>query len=206
MTRPADVSSISRGTFRGPRSSTWTRTFLTCPSRERAAIRCRAPNDSPKPRSRAGIGSGVFVVAYGQMGGAERLWWLLRHFGHDDCAVLQSRGPLARRGESDRQDPGPDPGRGQCPVHAGQCRAGRASGRPRDRRLLRVGGDFVRHPPGAGAGRTPRRQALPGLVERVGVSRPRFRPRGRLTAVSLPPLPAPGGTGASRLGSSARPA
>jgi thiosulfate/3-mercaptopyruvate sulfurtransferase len=22
------------------------------------------------------------------MGGAERLWWLLRHFGHDDCAVL----------------------------------------------------------------------------------------------------------------------
>jgi thiosulfate/3-mercaptopyruvate sulfurtransferase len=38
--------------------------------------------------SRAGIGRGVFVVAYGTMGGAERLWWLLRHFGHDDCAVL----------------------------------------------------------------------------------------------------------------------
>jgi len=38
--------------------------------------------------SRAGIGEGVFVVAYGTMGGAERLWWLLRHFGHDDCAVL----------------------------------------------------------------------------------------------------------------------
>jgi thiosulfate/3-mercaptopyruvate sulfurtransferase len=37
---------------------------------------------------RAGIGAGVFVVAYGSMGGAERLWWLLRHFGHDDCAVL----------------------------------------------------------------------------------------------------------------------
>jgi thiosulfate/3-mercaptopyruvate sulfurtransferase len=37
---------------------------------------------------RAGIGEAVFVVAYGQMGGAERLWWLLRHFGHDDCAVL----------------------------------------------------------------------------------------------------------------------
>jgi thiosulfate/3-mercaptopyruvate sulfurtransferase len=36
----------------------------------------------------AGIGAGVFVVAYGSMGGAERLWWLLRHFGHDDCAVL----------------------------------------------------------------------------------------------------------------------
>ncbi len=38
--------------------------------------------------SRAGIGPGVFAVAYGNMGGAERLWWLLRHFGHDDCAVL----------------------------------------------------------------------------------------------------------------------
>ncbi|MGH3007872.1 MAG: sulfurtransferase [Gaiellaceae bacterium] len=37
---------------------------------------------------RVGIGAGVFVVAYGAMGGAERLWWLLRHFGHDDCAVL----------------------------------------------------------------------------------------------------------------------
>ena len=37
---------------------------------------------------RAGIRAGVFVVPYGSMGGAERLWWLLRHFGHDDCAVL----------------------------------------------------------------------------------------------------------------------
>jgi thiosulfate/3-mercaptopyruvate sulfurtransferase len=47
--------------------------------------------------SRAGIGAGVFVVAYGNMGGAERLWWLLRHFGHDDCAVVDLgawRGPL----------------------------------------------------------------------------------------------------------------
>jgi thiosulfate/3-mercaptopyruvate sulfurtransferase len=48
---------------------------------------------------RAGIGPGVFVVAYGGMGGAERLWWLLRHFGHDDCAVIDFdawRGPLTR--------------------------------------------------------------------------------------------------------------
>ena len=49
---------------------------------------------------RAGIGAGVFVVAYGSMGGAERLWWLLRHFGHDQCAVLEGgidawRGPLS---------------------------------------------------------------------------------------------------------------
>jgi len=50
------------------------------------------------PRQRAGIGDGVLVVAYGNMGGPERLWWLLRHFGHDDCAVLEldaGRGPLA---------------------------------------------------------------------------------------------------------------
>jgi thiosulfate/3-mercaptopyruvate sulfurtransferase len=46
---------------------------------------------------RAGIGPGTFVIAYGTLGGAERLWWLLRHFGHDDCAVLELegwRGPL----------------------------------------------------------------------------------------------------------------
>ena len=53
--------------------------------------------------SRAGIGPGVFVVAYGSLGGAERLWWLLRHFGHDDAAVLRGGidawgGPL-RAGE-----------------------------------------------------------------------------------------------------------
>jgi thiosulfate/3-mercaptopyruvate sulfurtransferase len=46
----------------------------------------------------AGIGADVFVVAYGSLGGAERLWWLLRHFGHDACAVIDLdawRGPLA---------------------------------------------------------------------------------------------------------------
>ena len=51
--------------------------------------------------SRAGIGPGTLVVAYGSLGGAERLWWLLRHFGHDACAVLDLdawRGPL-RAGE-----------------------------------------------------------------------------------------------------------
>jgi thiosulfate/3-mercaptopyruvate sulfurtransferase len=37
---------------------------------------------------RAGIGDGVYVVAYGSGGGPERLWWLLRHFGHERCAVL----------------------------------------------------------------------------------------------------------------------
>jgi thiosulfate/3-mercaptopyruvate sulfurtransferase len=53
--------------------------------------------------SRAGIGPDTFVVAYGAMGGAERLWWLLRHFGHDACAVIELecwRGPL-RAGEEE---------------------------------------------------------------------------------------------------------
>jgi thiosulfate/3-mercaptopyruvate sulfurtransferase len=47
---------------------------------------------------RAGIDGETFVVAYGSTGGAERLWWLLRHFGHDRCAVIDFaawRGQLA---------------------------------------------------------------------------------------------------------------
>jgi thiosulfate/3-mercaptopyruvate sulfurtransferase len=53
--------------------------------------------------SRAGIDGETFVVAYGAMGGAERLWWLLRHHGHDACAVIDLeawRGPLARGDET----------------------------------------------------------------------------------------------------------
>jgi thiosulfate/3-mercaptopyruvate sulfurtransferase len=39
---------------------------------------------------RAGIGAGSLVVAYDEAGegGAARLWWLLRHFGHDEVTVL----------------------------------------------------------------------------------------------------------------------
>jgi thiosulfate/3-mercaptopyruvate sulfurtransferase len=61
--------------------------------------------DFARAAGAAGIGSGVFVVAYdqGMTGGAARLWWLLRHFGHDDVAVLAGglgawAGPL-RAGE-----------------------------------------------------------------------------------------------------------
>jgi thiosulfate/3-mercaptopyruvate sulfurtransferase len=42
--------------------------------------------------SRAGVDAETYVVAYGTMGGAERLWWLLRHHGHDACAVLDLDG------------------------------------------------------------------------------------------------------------------
>ncbi len=46
--------------------------------------------DFARAAGRAAIGPGVFVVAYdqGASGGAARLWWLLRHFGHEDVAVL----------------------------------------------------------------------------------------------------------------------
>ena len=56
--------------------------------------------------SAAGIGAEVQVVAYGTLGGAERLWWLLRHFGHDACAVIDLgawRGPL--RGGEEQVEP-----------------------------------------------------------------------------------------------------
>jgi thiosulfate/3-mercaptopyruvate sulfurtransferase len=55
---------------------------------------------------RAGISAGATVVAYDQhmTGGAARLWWLLRHHGHDRVAVLEGGldawdGALARGGE-----------------------------------------------------------------------------------------------------------
>jgi thiosulfate/3-mercaptopyruvate sulfurtransferase len=49
-----------------------------------------AEEDFARAAGAAGIGPGVFVVAYdqGMNGGAARLWWLLRHFGHEDVAVL----------------------------------------------------------------------------------------------------------------------
>jgi thiosulfate/3-mercaptopyruvate sulfurtransferase len=56
---------------------------------------------------RAGIGPATLVVAYdeGMTGGAARLWWLLRHFGHDHAAVLDGGlgiwlGPLAQGEET----------------------------------------------------------------------------------------------------------
>jgi len=61
---------------------------LAAPPGPRGRHPLPSPGDFAAAASRAGIGYGVFVVAYGNMGGPERLWWLLRHFGHDDCAVL----------------------------------------------------------------------------------------------------------------------
>jgi thiosulfate/3-mercaptopyruvate sulfurtransferase len=57
--------------------------------------------------SAAGIGPGTLVVAYDAgTGWASRLWWLLRHFGHDDAGVLPLdawHGPL--RPGTERPEP-----------------------------------------------------------------------------------------------------
>ena len=57
--------------------------------------------------SAAGIGSGTLVVGYDDgTGWASRLWWLLRHFGHDDAAVIPLdawHGPL--RGGTEQLEP-----------------------------------------------------------------------------------------------------
>ena len=65
-----DLSDLSAGDGAGP-----------APAPLGGALRGRRPPCGDRSRD-------VTVVAYGTLGGAERLWWLLRHFGHDDCAVL----------------------------------------------------------------------------------------------------------------------
>ena len=70
---------------------------LSSPPGPRGRHPLPSAEDFAAAASRAGIEAGVLVVGYGTTGGAERLWWLLRHFGHDDCAVIELdawRGPL----------------------------------------------------------------------------------------------------------------
>jgi thiosulfate/3-mercaptopyruvate sulfurtransferase len=77
-------------------------TDLSSPPGPRGRHPLPDPDQFARAAARAGIGEGVFVVAYGNMGGAERLWWLLRHFGHDRCAVIDFdcwRGPLVEGAE-----------------------------------------------------------------------------------------------------------
>jgi thiosulfate/3-mercaptopyruvate sulfurtransferase len=77
-------------------------TDLSAPAGARGRHPLPSSDDFARAAGRAGIEAGVFVVAYGGMGGAERLWWVLRHFGHDDCAVIDFeswRGPLTAGSE-----------------------------------------------------------------------------------------------------------
>jgi thiosulfate/3-mercaptopyruvate sulfurtransferase len=75
-----------------------------------------AATDFEAAARRAGIDSTSRVVAYDEAGegGAVRLWWLLRHFGHDDAAVLN--GGLAKW----REEGGP--------LEAGEAGAGTERG------------------------------------------------------------------------------
>ena len=77
---------------------------LSAPAGERGRHPLPDAGDFAEAASRAGIEEGVLVVGYGPLGGAERLWWLLRHFGHNDVAVLRGgieawRGPLREGNE-----------------------------------------------------------------------------------------------------------
>jgi thiosulfate/3-mercaptopyruvate sulfurtransferase len=79
---------------------------LAAPPGPRGRHPLPSDQDFAAAASRAGIERGVFVVAYGNMGGAERLWWLLRHFGHDECAICDPdawHGPL--RGDREEIEP-----------------------------------------------------------------------------------------------------
>jgi thiosulfate/3-mercaptopyruvate sulfurtransferase len=77
-------------------------TDLSSPPGPRGRHPLPEPERFAAAAGRAGIGDDVFVVAYGNMGGAERLWWLLRHVGHERCAVIELdawHGPLATGAE-----------------------------------------------------------------------------------------------------------
>jgi thiosulfate/3-mercaptopyruvate sulfurtransferase len=70
---------------------------LSAPSGRDGRHPLPSPEQFARAASRAGIDDDAFVVAYGSLGGAERLWWLLRHFGHRASAVIDLeawRGPL----------------------------------------------------------------------------------------------------------------
>jgi len=75
---------------------------LAAPASEAGRHPLPAAADFARAMSRAGVDGSTFVVAYGCLGGAERLWWLLRHFGHEQAAVIDLegwRGPLSSGAE-----------------------------------------------------------------------------------------------------------
>jgi thiosulfate/3-mercaptopyruvate sulfurtransferase len=63
---------------------------LSAPPGERGRHPLPTAADFERAARAAGISAGSRVVAYDEAasGGAARLWWLLRHFGHDAAAVL----------------------------------------------------------------------------------------------------------------------
>jgi len=63
---------------------------LAAPPGDRGRHPLPDPGDFQAAARRAGIGQDSLVVAYDEAGesGAARLWWLLRHFGHENATVL----------------------------------------------------------------------------------------------------------------------
>ena len=175
--RLARAGTPARRGFPRPRSATL----------QRSRKRNRSRHPLPEPARfeaaarAAGIGSGSCVVAYDEAGeGGARLWWLLRHFGHEAVAVLdgglrawrEHGGPV----EGGRFDPEP----GDFTVR--RATATRSWGRPPALRL-------PSHARRSRAGALPRRD---------GADRPgrRPHPRRRQRAVRRPgarrPLPGAG--------------
>ena len=76
---------------------------LASPPGERGRHPLPAADAFEAAARRAGIGTDTLVVAYDEAaeGGAARLWWLLRHFGHDHVTVLDGglRGWRAEGGD-----------------------------------------------------------------------------------------------------------
>lgn len=92
---------------------------------------------------RVGIGSGTTVVAYddAMSGGAARLWWLLRHCGFDDAAVLDGglaawEGPLRTGGEPPRAPGDFTPSRVRDDVVTAEQVAADVAKPPQERELL----------------------------------------------------------------------
>ena len=75
------------------------------------------PDDFEAAARRAGIGPDTVVIAYDEAaeGGAARLWWLLRHFGHDRVSVLDG-GLRGWREEGGPLEAGAEPARGAEPT------------------------------------------------------------------------------------------
>ena len=103
---------------------------------------------------RAGIGEDTLVVAYDEAaeGGAARLWWLLRHFGHDEVTVLDG-GLRGWREEGGELRAGPER------TEPGDFRARAPEGRPASAEELASGGRA------AGAESAPARGGAPVLLD-----------------------------------------
>jgi thiosulfate/3-mercaptopyruvate sulfurtransferase len=84
---------------------------------------------------RAGISADTLVVAYDEAaeGGAARLWWLLRHFGHDEVSVLNG-------GLAGWRAAGLPLERGAEEIAPGSLRAGLGRGRPIELTEIEKGG------------------------------------------------------------------